>query len=70
MRRFTGAVAERWASVGGFEENTADRTGADELEWLKIVFSACGDGFESVEPLAGSDMKERGGRVIEEEGDG
>lgn len=63
MRRFAGAVAERWANVGGFEGNTADKTGADELEWLKIVFSACGEGFESVESLAGSDVKERGGRA-------
>lgn len=72
MRRFTGAVAERWANVGGFEEKTADKTGADELEWLKIVFSAWGEGFESVELVVGSDMKERGGRagVIEDEGNG
>ena len=69
MRRFTGAVAERWASVGGFEEKTADKTGADELEWLNIVFSACGEGFESAESVVGSDIKERGGRagVMEEE---
>ena len=69
MRRFAGAVAERWASVGGFEEYTADKTGADELEWLKIVFSACGEGFKSVESVAESDMKERGGRAGVE-GDG
>lgn len=72
MRRFSGAVAERWASDGGFEENTADKTGADELEWLKIVFSACGEGFGSAESVAGLDIKERGGRagVVEEEGGG
>lgn len=72
MRRFAGAVAERCAKDRGFEENTADKTGADELEWLNIVFSACDEGFESVESVAGPDIKERGGRagVIEEEGDG
>jgi hypothetical protein len=72
VRRFAGTVAERWAKVGGFEENTADKTGADELGWLKIVFSVCGEGFESVESVAESDIKERGGRagLTEEEGEG
>lgn len=72
VRRFTGAVAERWANVGGFGENTADKTGADELEWLKIDFSVCGSGFESDELIAESDTKERGGSdgVTEEEGVG
>lgn len=69
VRRLAGAVAERWANDGGFEENTADKTGADELGWLKNIFSACGEGFTSVESVA---IKERRGRagVVEEEGDG
>jgi hypothetical protein len=71
VRRFTGAVAERWASVGGFEEKTADKTGADELEWLKINFSAWGEGFKSADSVSEPDIKERGGRAwVVGEGDG
>lgn len=71
VRRFAGAVAERWANDGGFEENTADKTGADELEWLKNIFSACGEGLVSVESVAEPGIKERGGRAgVVEEGDG
>jgi len=37
-----------------------------------MVFSVCGDGFESEESIAESDMNERGGRdgMTEEEGEG
>lgn len=70
--RRLGTVAERCANVGGFGENTADKTGADEFEWLNIVFSVCGDGFESEESVAEPDRNERGGRdrMAEEEGEG
>lgn len=69
--RLEGAVADRVVSVGGLVEYMVDKAGADELGWVKMVFS--GDGARTVaksgslgvsgdDPLVSND---RGGSIGE-----